>query len=195
MTLRQKILKFIYPAFLSFKKAGGNKKVLSNTADITPPIPFHSLSVSLIDGESLNLEKLKGKKVLLVNTASDCAYTPQYAELQTLYEHSKEGLEIIAFPANDFGEQEKGTNKEIKDFCINNYAIRFPIARKSTVIKTPQQNPVFKWLTQKENNGWNEQPPTWNFAKYLVNEEGVLIHYFDHAVSPLSEEMIRAVGS
>ena len=176
------------------KKAGG-KRIMFNTLNISPPVSFYSLSVDLINGESLRFDKLKGKKVLLVNTASDCVYTPQYAELQTLYEHSKEDLEIIAFPANDFKEQEKGSDADIEKFCLHNYAIRFPIAKKSIVINTEKQNPVFNWLTQKEKNGWNTQQPTWNFSKYLIDEDGMLICCFDPAVSPLSEDMIRAVES
>jgi glutathione peroxidase len=133
--------------------------------------------------------------VLLVNTASNCGYTPQYAELQKLYQASKEELEIIAIPANDFKEQEKGTDEEIATFCSINYGVSFPIAKKGTVIKQPNQHPVFRWLSTKTLNGWNEKTPSWNFAKYLVNEEGVLTHYFEPAVSPLSEEVIQAVHS
>ena len=158
-------------------------------------MPFYSLSVQLSNGKEFSFEALRGKKVLLVNTASDCGYTSQYLELQKLYQHSKEELEIIAFPANDFKEQEKGTDEEIAKFCTDNFSIRFLLAKKTRVIKGAQQNPVFQWLTKKENNGWNDQPPSWNFSKYLVNEEGVLTHYFDPGVSPVSEEMISAVHS
>ena len=147
----------------------------------------------MINGEKFSFEKLKGKKVLLVNTASDCGFTNQYADLQKLYQHSKEDLEIIAFPANDFKEQEKGNNEEIEKFCVNNYFIRFKLAKKTSVIKTDLQNPVFQWLSRKENNGWNDRQPRWNFTKYLVNEEGMLTHYFEPSVSPVSEEVIVAI--
>jgi len=168
---------------------------MSNQQQVQPPTPFHSLSLTLNNGKELSFEQLKGKKVLLVNTASNCGYTPQYAELQKLYEASKEDLEIIAIPANDFKEQEKGTDEEIASFCSINYGVSFPIAKKATVVKQPEQHPVFKWLSSKALNGWNEKEPSWNFSKYLINEDGVLTHYFEPAVSPLSEEITKAIHS
>jgi glutathione peroxidase len=102
-------------------------------------------------------------------------------------------LEVIAFPANDFKEQEKGTDEEIAEFCKVNYGVTFPLAVKSTVIKGKQQNEIFKWLSTEGLNGWNDQEPTWNFFKYLVDEDGKLIKYFDTAVSPMSEEVIGAI--
>ena len=162
---------------------------------VAPPVSFYSFSVMLNDGKELSLERLRGKKVMLVNTASDCGYTPQYAELQKLYQHSKEDLEIIAFPANDFKEQEKGSDEEIASFCTKNYGVSFPIAKKSVVIEDKGQHPLFQWLTSKDLNGWNDTLPSWNFAKYLVNEEGVLTHYFEPLVSPLSTDVTNAVHS
>lgn len=154
---------------------------------------LHALQVRLNNGEEFSLEKLKGKKVLIVNTASNCGYTGQYEELQRLYENNRDILEIIAFPANDFKEQEKGSDAEIAEFCKVNYGVTFLLAAKSTVIKGKQQNEVYRWLTTEELNGWNDQEPTWNFFKYLIDEEGKLIKYFDTAVSPLSEEVINAI--
>ena len=130
---------------------------------------------------------------MLVNTASECGYTAQYDDLQKLYEVHREKLVIIGFPANDFGQQEKGSNDQIAEFCRVNFGVTFPLAQKSTVIAGDQQNDIFRWLTRKDRNGWNTQPPTWNFSKYLVNEEGVLTHYFDPAVSPMSDEVVKAV--
>lgn len=194
LTIRQRILKTLYPFFswLSLKKTG--EKVIANETKVTPLIPFHSLSAVLSTGNELSFERLKGKKILLVNTASDCGFTPQYTELQKLYQQAKEDLEIIAFPANDFKEQEKGSDEEIATFCSRNYGVSFPIAKKATVIKDQQQHPVFQWLTSRQKNGWNDKAPSWNFAKYLVNEQGILTHYFEPAVSPLSEEIIRAIN-
>jgi len=103
-------------------------------------------------------------------------------------------LEIIAFPANDFKEQEKGPDEAIAAFCSINYGVSFPLVKKSIVIKGVAQHPVFRWLTDKGLNGWNDKPPSWNFAKYLVNEEGVLTHYFEPAVSPLSDAVRKAVA-
>jgi len=193
MTLRQRLLKRLYPVFLLIKKTGGKHHVLSNKQNIAPIKSIYELSVELSNGETRSLAKYKGKKILFVNTASDCGYTAQYAELQTLYRHSREDLEIIAFPSNDFKEQEKGSDDEIRQFCQSVYGVGFPLVKKSIVRKGENQHPVFQWLSQKELNGWNDQPPGWNFSKYLVNEEGMLTHYFHPAVSPVSEEMISAV--
>jgi len=195
LTLRQRLLKLAYPLLIW---AGGKKtkeNSLRNEQNIHPLTPFYSLGLTLNSGKDLSFEKLKGKKVMLVNTASDCGYTPQYAELQKLYQHSKEELEIIAIPANDFKEQEKGTDEEIATFCSRNYGVSFPIAKKAMVIKKEHQHPVFRWLSSKPLNGWNEKAPSWNFSKYLVNEDGVLTHYFEPAVSPLSDEVMKAVHS
>lgn len=132
---------------------------------------------------------------MIVNTASNCGYTNQYAELQKLSERFNEDLIVIAFPANDFKEQEKGTDEEIAQFCQVNYGISFPLAKKSKVVKGNGQNKVFQWLTHKELNGWNDKEPSWNFSKYLIDEDGNLSHYFDPAISPLSEQVFKALQS
>ncbi|HEX6192281.1 MAG TPA: glutathione peroxidase [Chitinophagaceae bacterium] len=194
MNLRQKILKAFYPALLAWGKLTGNKSTtLSNTKDTHPMQSFYNLIVQLNNGKELKLDSARGKKVMLVNTASNCGYTAQYDELQQLHDQFKDKLMIIGFPANDFGEQEKGSNEEIAEFCRINFGVTFPLAKKSTVIKGDEQNDVFNWLTHKERNGWNSQPPTWNFSKYLVDEDGTLTHYFDPAVSPTSEEVVKAI--
>lgn len=193
MTIRQKVLKAAYPLFLWLRQKGTKEKVLHNQRMTAPPVSFYTLSALLNNGRELSFEKLRGKKVLLVNTASDCGYTAQYADLQKLYQQAKEDLEIIGFPANDFKEQEKGSDEEIASFCSVNYGVSFPLAKKSSVLNGAAQHPVFRWLSKKEMNGWNSKAPSWNFAKYLVNEEGVLTHYFDPAVSPISDEMLQAI--
>jgi glutathione peroxidase len=103
-------------------------------------------------------------------------------------------LTVIAFPANDFQEQEKGSDEQIGNFCKINFGVTFPIALKSSVVKGNDQQKVFQWLTDKTKNGWNNQSPSWNFSKYLINEEGVLMNYFDPAISPLSEEVLKAIA-
>lgn len=158
-----------------------------------PSSSFYNLSAPLNNGTTFSFENLKGKKVLIVNTASNCGYTNQYAELEQIFEEHEEQLAILAFPSNDFKEQEKGTDEEIARFCQVNYGISFPIMKKSVVIKNSDQNSVFQWLTDKRLNGWNDEPPSWNFSKYLINENGLLTHYFDPAVSPLSTEVINAI--
>lgn len=128
-----------------------------------------------------------------MNTASNCGYTNQYEDLQKLYQQFNDQLQIIAFPANDFKEQEKGNDTDIAQFCQVNFGVTFPLAKKSVVIPSGDQNNIFQWLTDKSKNGWNEKSPSWNFSKYLVNEQGTLTHYFDPSVSPLSEDVIKAV--
>jgi glutathione peroxidase len=194
MTLKQKILKAVYPLLIWITKlTGKNMNILTNTDQVAPSTPVYDLKVPLNNGQSVPLSDYKGKKVMLVNTASNCGYTGQYNDLQELYEQYKNKLTIIAFPANDFGEQEKGSDQEIAQFCQVNFGVSFPLAKKSVVINSNEQNPVFQWLTNKKLNGWNDQAPTWNFSKYLLNEEGMLTHYFDPSISPLSTDVISAV--
>lgn len=194
MTVRQTVLKAIYPLwmFLSglFKK---RSNVLVNKKNIQPPQSFYSLSTQLNNGALLSFDSFRGRKLLLVNTASDCGYTNQYDDLQKLYEEYKGKLTVMAFPANDFGKQERGSDDEINNFCKINFGVTFPIALKGSVIKGNTQQNVFQWLTDKAKNGWNNKPPSWNFSKYLINESGVLTNYFDPAVSPLSEEVRKAI--
>ena len=194
MTNRQKFLKAVYPVFMWFTKlTGKNSKELSGTKE--PPVSFYAQKLTLINGETLDLATLKGKKILLVNTASECGYTNQYDDLQKLSQDYKDKLVVLGFPANDFKEQEKGTNEDIATFCKLNFGVTFPLMQKSTVIRSAQQNPVFQWLTNPAKNGWNNKYPTWNFSKYLVNEKGILTNYFDPSVSPLSDAVVKAIDN
>ena len=194
MDNRQRFLKALYPLIMFVNRATGLKfKIMENNENIVSKASLYSLGVQLNNGSELRLESLKGKKILLVNTASNCGYTGQYDDLQKLYEQYKGKLEIIGFPANDFKEQEKGSDEEIAEFCRVNYGVTFPLAKKSTVVPGAQQNEIYTWLTTKELNGWNEQQPTWNFSKYLIDENGILIKYFDPGVSPLSPEVTKAI--
>ncbi len=193
MTYRQKFLKTVYPMWMWFAKTAGIKAESTGNHSAKPLVSFYSLTVMLNDGTVLNFETLKGKKVLLVNTASDCGYTNQYQDLQKLAQRYKGKLEVIGFPANDFKGQEKGNDTAIAAFCRNNFGISFPLAAKSSVIKSGVQDPVFKWLSDSSQNGWNNKAPSWNFSKYVVNEKGELINYFDPSISPLSNEVIKAI--
>lgn len=193
MTTRQKILKAIYPAFMWMTKKSPRVGNISSNKNTTPVTSFYSLKDSMINGKEFDFSQLKGKKVLLVNTASDCGYTGQYDELEKLYSTYKDKLAVIGFPANDFKEQEKGTDDEIAAFCKLNFGVSFPLMKKSTVLKKEGQNVVFKWLTDATQNGWNDRQPVWNFSKYLVNEEGKLIRYFAPSVSPLDKSVTDAV--
>jgi glutathione peroxidase len=167
--------------------------MLTNQKQAAPAASIYDLNVDLNNGHSLSLNKYKGKKLLLVNTASNCGYTGQYNDLQELYQRFNDQLEIIAFPANDFAEQERGDDEQIAQFCQINFGVTFPLAKKSVVLQSNEQNQVFQWLTDKKLNGWNEKAPSWNFSKYLINEKGVLTHYFDPSISPLSDEVIEAI--
>ena len=197
MTYKQKILKAFYPALMWVNKVAGKRsKVLENKNQKTmnaKNIFDSDLKITLNNGEQVPLSTYKGKKILLVNTASNCGYTNQYEDLEKLYKQYQAGLVVIGFPANDFKEQEKGSDEEIAEFCKINYGVSFPLAKKSSVVKGDQQNSIYKWLTDKNENGWNEQQPTWNFSKYLIDEKGNLERYFDPAISPMSEEIIKAI--
>jgi len=194
MTGRQKVLKAVYPLWIWWaNKRGINNKKASNEIAI-PSVSFYSLKDTLIDGTGFDLSQLKGKKVLLVNTASDCGYTGQYDDLQKLSEKYKDKLVVIGFPANDFKEQEKGTDEEIASFCKLNFGVRFPLMKKSSVKKGPGQNKIFQWLSDPAQNGWNGQQPSWNFCKYLVDENGRLTNYFASTVEPMGNELINAIN-
>ena len=193
MTYRQKVLKTIYPLFRWWTKLRGKNATILSNSTTQPPVSFYSLHDTMNNGSVFEFSSLRGKKVLLVNTASDCGYTDQYDGLQKLYEEHRNELIIIGFPANDFKQQEKGTDEEIARFCRLNYGVTFPLMKKSTVKKGNMQNPVFKWLTDSANNGWNNKQPSWNFCKYLINENGALINYFGAAISPTSKDVIDAI--
>ena len=153
----------------------------------------YDFSITRIDGEEINLNTFKGKKILFVNVASKCGYTPQYEGLQKLYEQNKEKLVIIGLPCNQFMHQEPGTNKEIKSFCTKNYGVTFPITEKVNV-KGDEIHPLYSWLTRKELNGVEESKVKWNFQKYLIDEEGKLVQVFGSKVEPLSPEIIDAIN-
>jgi glutathione peroxidase len=193
MTVRQKVLKAIYPALMWYTKLRGKNVTELKNENKQPPVSFYSLKGILNSGDTLDFAGLKGKKVMLVNTASDCGYTDQYDALQKLSGEYKDKLIVLGFPANDFKQQEKGTDEEIVQFCKLNFGVTFPLMKKSVVIKTAEQNEVFRWLSDSALNGWNNKPPSWNFSKYIVNEQGVLTNYFGSSISPMSTEVINAV--
>lgn len=190
----QKIKKALYPIIMQSTKSTSKGQMIHNEENVKPVQSFYELTAVLNNSKPLHFSELKGKKILLVNTASNCGFTGQYAELQTLYKQYEHKLTIIGFPANDFKEQEKGSDADIAAFCQLNYGVSFPLVKKSVVVKQPDQQEVFKWLTDSKLNGWNEQPPDWNFSKYLVNEEGVLTHYFGPAVSPVDAVVVNAIN-
>ena len=192
MTFKQTVLKALYPVIMFLGKVFPSKNaVLANEKEILPLQSFYDLKAIANNGDTIHFDQFRGKKVLIVNTASDCGYTGQYDELEKLYQQHKEKLVILGFPANDFKEQEKRGDQEIAVFCKINYGVQFPLMKKSHVIKGPGQHEVFAWLTDAQFNGWCNQPPTWNFSKYLVNEKGVLIRFFAQTVSPLDQKLVK----
>ena len=142
---------------------------------------FHDFKLSAIDGTTIDFDKYKGKKVLLVNTASECGYTPQYEDLQMLSNQFGDKVVVLGFPANNFGSQEPGTNTEIQQFCKANYGVTFQMFEKISVAGK-DQHPLYKWLEAQSGKS-----PNWNFCKYLINEKGELIGFFPSAVNPLEE--------
>ncbi|MFM2138664.1 MAG: hypothetical protein RJA57_971 [Bacteroidota bacterium] len=192
MTYRQKILRTLYPALMWVTDRFGSTRLI-NDRQVQPPASFYDLRMQTTDGTEWSLDTFRGKKVLIVNTASDCGYTAQYDALQKLYEQYGDRLVILAFPANDFKQQEKGSDADIAGFCRRNYGVTFPLAKKSVVIRSSQQHPVFQWLTDASRNGWCDKAPKWNFSKYLVDEKGMLVGYFDPSISPLSRSITERI--
>lgn len=153
---------------------------------------FYDFSVKTIDGQIFNFAELKGKKVIIVNTASKCGHTPQYKDLELLKKAYGSKVTIIGFPANNFMNQEPGTNAEIKEFCTSNYGVTFQMMEKISV-KGDDMHPVYQWLTKKSMNGVLDSDVSWNFQKYLIDENGKLIGYLKPGVKPLSDEVVSWV--
>lgn len=173
----------------------GQQKAPKMTTDINQKhrqiSSIHHFVVFDINQKPFDFSKLKGKKVMIVNTASKCGYTPQYEELQKLYEKYKnKGFVIVGFPANNFRNQEPGTNAEIAEFCKVNYGVTFPIMEKISV-KGDDMHPIYQYLTQKSKNGVEDSEVAWNFQKYLINKNGILEKVVKTRVSPLDSEIIQ----
>lgn len=168
----------------------GVRTAPDDRSTMPPPIPFHSLATTDIHGQPFPFSQLKGSKVMVVNTASKCGFTPQYAELQALHERSRgKGLVIIGFPCNQFGGQEPGTEAEIAAFCQKDYGVAFPMMAKVKV-KGPEQHPVYAWLTRKAMNGVMDAAVKWNFHKFLIDGEGRLAMSLESRISPLDERVL-----
>ncbi|MCJ7932046.1 MAG: glutathione peroxidase [Chryseobacterium sp.] len=151
---------------------------------------IYDFKVESLDGKEINFADFKGKKILIVNTASECGFTPQYADLEKVYEQYKDKLVIVGFPANNFGGQEPGTNTEIGAFCQKNYGVTFPLAAKVSV-KGDDTAPIFKYLTEKELNGVKNTTILWNFTKFLLDENGKLIDTFVSTTKPTNEAITK----
>jgi glutathione peroxidase len=163
-------------------------KLLILSSFIFVAMSIYDFKVESLEGGSIDFSAYKGKKILIVNTASQCGYTPQYAELQELYKKYQNNLVIVGFPANNFGGQEPGSNNEIKEFCQKNYGVTFPMAGKVSV-KGKDIHPLFKYLTDEAAKLGNKEPIKWNFTKFLLDENGKLIGVYDSKIKPMSEEI------
>lgn len=150
---------------------------------------IYDFKVAGLDGDTIDFAEFKGKKILIVNTASKCGFTPQYEDLEKLYETYKDKLVIVGFPANNFFSQEPGSNETISEFCKKNYGVSFPMAAKISV-KGKNIAPIYKWLCDKEENGVMDAKISWNFNKFLLDENGKIIAHFKSAVKPMSEEIV-----
>ena len=151
---------------------------------------IYDYKVESLDGKEINFAEFKGKKILIVNTASECGFTPQYADLETLSKDYKDKLVVVGFPANNFGGQEPGSNAEIGAFCQKNYGVTFPMAAKVSV-KGDDTAPIFKYLTEKDLNGVKNTTILWNFTKFLLDENGKLIDSFISTTKPTSESITK----
>ncbi len=194
MTPRQRILKAIYPLIMLKGKLFPSKiDIQKNLLQAQPSTSIYDLKLVLNNGKTIALGNYKGQKLVIINTASDCGYTGQYDELESVFTEYKGKVMMLAFPANNFQNQETADDNTIAQFCRMNYGISFQIAQKTSVIKSASQHPIFHWLSSKESNGWCNQAPIWNFCKYIINEEGVLTHYFSQNVSPNSKVFLASL--
>lgn len=155
---------------------------------------IHSFKVEGIEGKEIDFAPFKGKKLIIINVASECGCTPPYQQLQELYECFKDKVVIVGFPSNDFGGQEPGTNEEIQAFCNRRYGVTFPLATK-IYIKGSSVHPVYQWLTQQTQNGVADSEVRWNFHKYLLDEHGQLVKSLPSDVSPLDEQILDWLNS
>lgn len=170
---------------------------MSLQTKIENPMPanesLYDISIKSLDGKDINLADYKGKKILFVNVASECGFTPQYAGLQKLHEEYGDKVTIIGVPCNQFGGQEPGTHDEIAAFCERNYGVTFLITEKVDV-KGENQHPLYAWLTQKDKNGVLDSEVKWNFQKYLISETGELLEMFSTRVKPMDDKVINAIS-
>ncbi len=153
---------------------------------------IHKFKIEGIDGKEIDFSGFKGKKILIVNVASECGFTPQYQQLQELHEEFKDILVVIGFPSNDFGGQEPGNNLEIQEFCSLNYGIKFQLTTKVN-IKTSPRHPIYEWLCRKDLNQKLEAEVNWNFCKFIIDENGHLVSFFPSAIEPASDEILNQI--
>ncbi len=154
---------------------------------------FYDFKVEAIDGTVVDFSQFRGKKLLIVNTASKCGYTRQYEDLQKLHEQYGDKLVVLGFPSNNFMGQEPGTNEEIASFCKVNFGVSFQMFAKMDV-KGKNQHPLYQWLSSKESNGWNDKASSWNFCKYLIDEDGKLVQFYRSGTNPMDSKILDFVN-
>lgn len=179
-TLLNTLLGLVVVTSLTYK----TPKIMNSNQSI------YNISINSISGEPINLKEYKGKKILIVNTASECGFTGQYKDLENLYKTYKEKLVVIGVPCNQFGGQEPGSLNEIKSFCEVNYGVTFLLTEKVDV-KGDNQHPLYAWLTDKEKNGVKNSSVKWNFQKYLIDENGTYIDFFYSITKPMSSKITK----
>ncbi|MGM9508056.1 glutathione peroxidase [Larkinella sp. GY13] len=160
---------------------------------VAPTKSLYDFTVNSIEGKTVPLKQYRGKKVVILNTASKCGFTPQFEKWEAFYKEHGDKVVVLGFPSNNFKSQDPGSNSEIAEFCKKNYGVSFPMFEKTEVLGE-NQSPLYKWLSDKSMNGWNDKVPTWNFCKYVINEKGELTHFFASKVLPTDPEFKSAVG-
>ncbi len=183
---------FLLPlALLGCGNAPDSTSIATNTIQEPTTMNFHQLSATDINGKPYDMAQLKGHKVMVVNTASECGFTPQYKQLEELYKkYQDKGFVILGFPSNDFGGQEPGDEKDIAAFCEKNFGVTFPLMSKIAT-KGADQSPVYAWLTHKAENGKLDSEVKWNFQKYLIDEDGNFVTMYPSAQEPLSDPILN----
>lgn len=189
-----KITLLMFTSLLTGMFANKKETAMRPNEEITAQKSLYDFKMkALIGDETIDLAKYRGKKVVLLNVASKCGFTPQYADWQKFHEQYGNDIVVLGFPANNFGAQEPGSEEEIATFCQKNYGVTFQLFDKIDVTGK-DQHPLYQWLSTKTLNGWNDKAPTWNFCKYVVNEKGELTNFFASAVKPTDAEFKQALG-
>ncbi|MFC0655434.1 glutathione peroxidase [Mongoliitalea lutea] len=169
-----------------------NPETISTLDQLLMEKTIYDFKMKDINGDEIDFSQFQGKKLLLVNVASRCGYTPQYEDLQKLHEQYGDQVTILGFPANNFGGQEPGTNEEIKEFCSSKFGVTFTMMDKVSV-KGADKHPLYRWLSDKDLNGWNDKEPSWNFCKYFINEKGELVKFFPSSVKPMDNQILELI--
>jgi glutathione peroxidase len=167
--------------------------ILSSNNSMILKGSFYDFTVNDLSGKPVSLKEYKGKTVVLINVASKCGFTPQYADWQKFHEKYGDKIAVLGFPANNFMSQEPGSSEEIAEFCQKNYGVTFRMFEKIEV-SGKDKAPLYNWLSNKDLNGWNDKEPSWNFCKYLINKDGKLTHFFESKITPENPEFLQAVG-